>query len=84
MAFAPREFDRVGLLEKLNKQFELDEFKFVPELGLRLLPYLEQAQQAYQQRLGLEVLPVSAVREEANNMATSSCIAAVTRVVGEV
>jgi hypothetical protein len=72
MTFAPREFDRAGSLERLNKQFELDELKFIPELGFRILPCLKQAQQAYKQQLGLDVLPVIAVGEgEANNTAVS-------------
>jgi hypothetical protein len=70
MAFAPREFDRAGPLEQLNKQFELDELKFIPHLGLRIVPYLEQAQQAYKQQLGLDVLPAGRARE-ANNTAAS-------------
>ncbi|KAL9083479.1 MAG: hypothetical protein Q9165_008506 [Trypethelium subeluteriae] len=55
MAFAPREFDRAGRLDWLNKQFELEELKFIPELGIRFLPYLNEAQHAYEQKLNLDV-----------------------------
>jgi hypothetical protein len=41
ITFAYREFDQVGPLERLRKQFELEELKFIPKLGLQILPYPE-------------------------------------------
>ncbi|KAF2229439.1 hypothetical protein EV356DRAFT_387187 [Viridothelium virens] len=55
MAFVPREFSRACPLEWLNKQLHLEELKFIPELGKRFLPHLDEAQQAYKQRLGMDV-----------------------------
>ena len=72
MTFVSREFDRAGPLERLNTHFELEEFHFIPKLGLRFSRCLQQARQGYEADPGTDIAITTVVAGGENSTSVMS------------